>query len=59
MEDGDGQFATTSEDLAGFWDLVMIQVDDVRLMFTEIEELRLNNWKEPAPLASQVSKIQS
>lgn len=43
------QFQTTSEDLAGFWDLVMIQVDDVRLMFTEIEQLRQNAWKELCP----------
>ena len=40
------QFQTTSQDLAGFWDLVMIQVDDVRLMFAEIEQLRQNAWKE-------------
>jgi len=27
----------------------MIQIDDVRLMFTEIEQLRQNAWKELSP----------
>jgi len=27
----------------------MIQIDDVRLMFAEIEELRQNAWKELSP----------
>ena len=48
-QDGEEQFQTTSQDLAGFWDLVMIQVDDVRLMFAEIEQLRQNAWKELSP----------
>jgi len=45
----DEQFQTTSQDLAGFWDVVMIQVDHVRLMFAEIEQLRQNDWEELSP----------
>jgi len=54
-QSGEEQFQTTSQDLAGFWDLVMIQVDHVRLMFAEIEQLRQNGWNElpPAQVGSQ------
>ncbi|BES97426.1 Guanylate-kinase-associated protein (GKAP) protein [Nesidiocoris tenuis] len=38
-------FPTTCEDLAGFWDMVMIQVEDVRAQFKAIEALKKNNWK--------------
>ncbi|KAB7506943.1 Disks large-associated protein 4 [Armadillidium nasatum] len=40
------EFATTNEDLAGFWDMVKIQVENVKDLFKEIDQLRLNNWKE-------------
>ncbi|EDO42906.1 predicted protein [Nematostella vectensis] len=36
----------TNADLAGFWDMVMIQVDDVNSMFEALEELRQNGWQE-------------
>lgn len=39
-------FYTTASDLAGFWDLVMLQIDDINSTFKEIELLRKNNWKE-------------
>nr|CAD7454104.1 unnamed protein product [Timema tahoe] len=42
----DEQFPTTSEDLAGFWDMVMLQVDHVHAMFEELNRLRSNNWQE-------------
>ncbi|CAH1970809.1 unnamed protein product [Acanthoscelides obtectus] len=40
-------FPTTNEDLQGFWDMVMLQVDQVDALFAEIYALRANNWKEP------------
>lgn len=40
-------FPTTNEDLAGFWDMVMIQVKEVLSLFDEINELRNTNWKKP------------
>ncbi|KAJ8963089.1 hypothetical protein NQ318_018553 [Aromia moschata] len=39
-------FPTTNEDLQGFWDMVMLQVDQVDALFKEIDCLRSNNWKE-------------
>ncbi|XP_056634161.1 uncharacterized protein LOC130443505 isoform X1 [Diorhabda sublineata] len=43
-------FPTTNEDLQGFWDMVMLQVDQVDAIFKEIDVLRNNNWKEPAKI---------
>ena len=34
------------EDLQGFWDMIKIQVDNVEEMFTELELIRQNGWKE-------------
>ncbi|XP_069702984.1 uncharacterized protein [Periplaneta americana] len=39
-------FPTTSEDLAGFWDMVMLQVEHVNRLFDEITTLRAANWVE-------------
>lgn len=39
-------FYTSASDLAGFWDLVTLQIDDINSTFKEIELLRENNWKE-------------
>jgi len=37
-------FQTTDADLAGFWDLVLLQVTDVDRMFAELDELRQHGW---------------
>lgn len=34
------------KDLQGFWDMIKIQIDNVDEMFTEIELMRQNGWKE-------------
>lgn len=39
------KFPTTSEDLEGFWDMLLLQVDHVNSIFAEIEELKKNNWQ--------------
>ncbi|KAK9873241.1 hypothetical protein WA026_021730 [Henosepilachna vigintioctopunctata] len=39
-------FPTTNEDLQGFWDMVMLQVNQVDDLFHQIEKLKANNWKE-------------
>ena len=39
-------FPTTNEDLQGFWDMIMLQVDQVDKMFRELETLKANNWVE-------------
>jgi hypothetical protein len=37
---------TLLEDLQGFWEMVKLQVDDVDEMFTEIDMMRQNGWRE-------------
>ncbi|XP_071502412.1 uncharacterized protein [Diadema antillarum] len=41
--------STLASDLAGFWDMVMIQVDDINSKFADIQTMRENNWKVSAP----------
>jgi hypothetical protein len=38
------EFRTLDDDLAGFWDMLCIQVDDVRKYFNELNQLKDNNW---------------
>lgn len=45
------KFQTTNEDLQGFWDMVMLQVNDVDASFVEIDSFRRNGWKKPAPVS--------
>ncbi|CAG0918279.1 unnamed protein product [Notodromas monacha] len=41
-------------DLAGFWDLVWIQIDEINRTFAEIQELKSNNWQtRPEPESLQ------
>ncbi|RNA03760.1 disks large-associated 4-like isoform X1 [Brachionus plicatilis] len=40
----EGEFVTRDEDLAGFWDMVYLQVEDINKMFEKLSELRKNNW---------------
>lgn len=41
----DAQFATLNDDLAGFWDLLNIQVSEIRKSFETLWEARANNWR--------------
>lgn len=34
-----------SEDLQGFWDMVLLQVDNIDALFAEIEAIKKNNWQ--------------
>ncbi|KAL0122853.1 hypothetical protein PUN28_007496 [Cardiocondyla obscurior] len=43
------EFPTTNEDLAGFWDMVMLQVVQVNEFFEQIEKLRKSQWQEIVP----------
>ncbi|XP_059613447.1 uncharacterized protein LOC132259718 isoform X2 [Phlebotomus argentipes] len=54
------KFQTTDEDLQGFWDMVMLQVNHVDSLFDEIEALKVNNWKKKsveAPAPPQGAKL--
>ncbi|GLH05390.1 Disks large-associated protein 4 [Gryllus bimaculatus] len=44
----DEVFPTTSQDLAGFWDMVKLQVDHVDRLFVEIDHLKSCGWVEAA-----------
>ncbi|XP_028907636.1 disks large-associated protein 2 [Ornithorhynchus anatinus] len=35
----------TSQDLAGFWDLLQLSIEDVSMKFDELHQLKLNEWK--------------
>lgn len=40
---------TKLQDLQGFWDMVMLQVEDIHQLFAEIDTMRANSWKvEPS-----------
>lgn len=45
-QDKSEDFPTTCEDLAGFWDMVSIQVSNVHEEFEKIDVLRASGWKE-------------
>lgn len=42
-------FPTTNDDLAGFWDMVMLQVVQVNELFEQIEKLKKSQWQEVVP----------
>uniref|UniRef100_A0AAR2KZQ1 Discs, large (Drosophila) homolog-associated protein 2a n=1 Tax=Pygocentrus nattereri TaxID=42514 RepID=A0AAR2KZQ1_PYGNA len=35
----------TSQDLAGFWDLLQLSIDDVTSKFDELQKIKSNNWR--------------
>ncbi|XP_061700201.1 disks large-associated protein 2 [Syngnathoides biaculeatus] len=57
----------TSQDLAGFWDLLQLSVDDVTLKFDQLHQIKGNNWrtiespekKPPAPVPKKTSRQKS
>lgn len=42
-------FVPTSQDLAGFWDMVHIQVEQIHTRFAGLHELKRNGWTIKAP----------
>ncbi|MEQ2181490.1 Disks large-associated protein 2 [Goodea atripinnis] len=56
----------TSQDLAGFWDLLQLTIDDVTAKFDELEQIKSNQWqlvespekkqKWPPPLAKRPAR---
>ncbi|XP_062315296.1 disks large-associated protein 4 isoform X2 [Osmerus eperlanus] len=37
----------TAQDLAGFWDLLQLTIEDISLKFDELYQLKVNNWQLP------------
>ena len=35
----------TSQDLAGYWDMLQLSVEDVSMKFDELHQLKLDDWK--------------
>lgn len=35
----------TSQDLAGYWDMLQLSVEDVSMKFDELHQLKLNDWR--------------
>uniref|UniRef100_A0A182QR28 Guanylate-kinase-associated protein n=1 Tax=Anopheles farauti TaxID=69004 RepID=A0A182QR28_9DIPT len=52
----DEKFQTTGEDLRGFWDMVMLQVNNVDASFAEIDSFRKNDWRKPIPKSPQPAR---
>ncbi|XP_028659585.1 disks large-associated protein 1-like isoform X2 [Erpetoichthys calabaricus] len=38
----------TSQDLAGFWDMLQLSIENISMKFDELHQLRANNWKHLA-----------
>ncbi|GCB66356.1 hypothetical protein scyTo_0013564 [Scyliorhinus torazame] len=46
----------TSQDLAGFWDLLQLSIEDVSMKFDELHQLKANDWKPIEPFEKQEEK---
>lgn len=42
------------QDLAGFWDMLQLSIENISLKFDELHQLKANNWKPLTPLEFQV-----
>lgn len=43
-----------SQDLAGFWDMLQLSIENISLKFDELHQLKANHWKPLAPPEIQV-----
>uniref|UniRef100_H3DJD2 DLG associated protein 2 n=1 Tax=Tetraodon nigroviridis TaxID=99883 RepID=H3DJD2_TETNG len=54
----------TSQDLAGFWDLLQLSIDDVTMKFDQLQQIKNNSWrlidspekKPPAPVPKKTAR---
>ncbi|KAM9752235.1 disks large-associated protein 4 isoform 1-T3 [Menidia menidia] len=47
----------TAQDLAGFWDLLQLSIEDISMKFDELYQLKANNWQLPEkPLKKDENK---
>uniref|UniRef100_A0A3B3IPW6 DLG associated protein 2 n=1 Tax=Oryzias latipes TaxID=8090 RepID=A0A3B3IPW6_ORYLA len=57
----------TSQDLAGFWDLLQLSIDDVSIKFDQLQQIKNNGWrpvdspekKTPAPIPKKTARQKS
>ncbi|NXI79758.1 DLGP4 protein, partial [Rhipidura dahli] len=46
----------TAQDLAGFWDLLQLSIEDISMKFDELYHLKANSWQLPETLERKVEK---
>lgn len=44
-----------SQDLAGFWDMLQLSIENISLKFDELHQLKANGWKPLTPPEIQVT----
>uniref|UniRef100_A0A665VU10 Discs, large (Drosophila) homolog-associated protein 4a n=2 Tax=Echeneis naucrates TaxID=173247 RepID=A0A665VU10_ECHNA len=45
-----------AQDLAGFWDLLQLSIEDISMKFDELYQLKANNWQLPEKLEKDENK---
>ncbi|KAM4611100.1 disks large-associated protein 4 [Polymixia lowei] len=48
----------TAQDLAGFWDLLQLSIEDISMKFDELYQLKANNWQLPEKSVEKEEKKQ-
>ncbi|XP_029911315.1 disks large-associated protein 4 isoform X1 [Myripristis murdjan] len=48
----------TAQDLAGFWDLLQLSIEDISMKFDELYQLKANNWQLPEKSEKKEEKKQ-
>ncbi|KAK5897772.1 hypothetical protein CgunFtcFv8_015247 [Champsocephalus gunnari] len=46
-----------SQDLAGFWDMLQLSIENISLKFDELHQLRANSWRPLSPPDTQERRI--
>ncbi|EPY73528.1 disks large-associated protein 1 isoform 2, partial [Camelus ferus] len=49
----------TYQDLAGFWDMLQLSIENISMKFDELHQLKANNWKQMDPLDKKTGPYQS
>lgn len=47
----------TSQDLAGFWDLLQLSIDDVTAKFDELQQIKSNQWHSVGSPEKKVKQL--
>lgn len=45
-----------ASDLAGFWDMLQLSIENISLKFDELHQLRANNWRPIDPPERKVTQ---
>ncbi|CAH2284855.1 disks large-associated 1 isoform X1 [Pelobates cultripes] len=47
----------TSQDLAGFWDMLQLSIENISMKFDELHQLKANNWKQIDPVDKKERRV--